>query len=233
MAQRLFTCGVAVLILGAASVSVADPITVTGGSAGFDFGDPPGLHLIFDDAEFFGGFPLGGMTLTLPANTPSNCGSGGLPVCQPGGAVNLAAEWKQQSTLPGVATIQGQEFRPFFDLSLSFQAGDALLPPLTEHVEVTVPFTMVGTIALFGDQARTTPLLSDTITGQGTASADFVDSKGGWAFIGHQYLFEPATAPIPEPGTLTLLVTGAVGTVLLRKRVVSRRRRCGRDEALT
>src|SRR5215204_5588413 len=98
MSQSLLRCALAVLLFGAASVGGADPIMVTGGSAQFDFGDPPGLHLIFNNAEFFGGFPLGGMTLTLPANTPSNCGSGGLPVCQPGGTVNLAAEWMQQST---------------------------------------------------------------------------------------------------------------------------------------
>src|SRR3954452_9656642 len=103
MSQSLLRCALAVLILGAGSVSGADPITVTGGSAGFDFGDPPGLHLIFDNAEVLGGFPLGGMTLTLPTNTPINCGSGGLAVCQPCGTVNLAAEWYQQSTPPGTA----------------------------------------------------------------------------------------------------------------------------------
>ena len=43
MAQRLLTCGVAVLILGAGSVSRADPITVTGGSAALDTGGPPGI----------------------------------------------------------------------------------------------------------------------------------------------------------------------------------------------
>ena len=171
------------------------------------------------------------MTLTLPANTPSNCGSGGFPVCQPGGTVNLAAEWKQQSTLPGIAVINGREFKPFFDLSLSFRAGDATLPPLTltpDFVGVNVPFTMDGTIALFFDQARTTPLLSDTITGRGTAGADFVNFEGGWAFIGHEYLFQPSATPTPEPGTLTLLVTGAVAIVLQRKRATAGSDRRGR-----
>jgi hypothetical protein len=230
MAQRLLTCGVALLILGAGSVSRADPITVIGGSAGFDTGDPPGFHLIFDQGELFGGFFSGGMTLDLPVNSPINCFR---PSCQPGGTVNLASEWQQQSTVAGLAIVNGQEFHPFYDLTFSFRAGDAILPPLTDHVVgVNVPFTMDGTIALFLDQAKSTPLLSGTIAGQGTASAEFVRFEGGWAFESHDYLFKP-DAPIPESGTLALLVTGAVGTLLLRKRAVPRRRRCGRDEALT
>ena len=219
MAQRLLTCGVAVLILGAGSVSGADPITVTGGSAGFDTGDAPGFHLIFEKGELFGGFFSGGMTLNFPVNSPIDCG---LPPCRPGGTVNLATEWKQQSTIAGLAIVNGQEFHPFYDLAFSFHAGDATLPPLTDDVKLTVPFTMAGTIALFLDQARTTPLLSDTIAGHGTASALFVSSEGGWAFLSHDYFFKPA-APIPEPGTLTLLVTGAVGALLLRKRAPFRR----------
>jgi hypothetical protein len=222
MAQRFLTCVVAVLMLGTGSVSGADPITVTGGVAGFDTGDPPGFHLISENAEFFGGFPLGGMTINLPVNSPGFCASGGRPPCQPGGTVNLASEWQQQSTLPGLAIINGQEFKPFYDLTFTFDAGEATLPPLTDQVRVNLPFKMNGTIALFLDQARTMPLLSDTIAGQGTTSADFIGFEGGWAFQEHEYLFEPG--PIPEPGTLVLLMTGVAGTLLQRTRAVFRTR---------
>ena len=58
-----------------------------------------------------------------------------------------------------------------------------------DEAQVNVPFTMDGTIALFLDQARTTPLLSNTIAGHGTASADFVSFEGGWAFLSHDYFF--------------------------------------------
>jgi hypothetical protein len=125
--------------------------------------------------------------------------------------------------MPGEATINGQVFQPFYDLSFSLHAGAATLPAPADGDRVTVPFTMDGTLALFLDQARTTPLLSDTIAGQGTARADFVPVEGGWAFVTQDYFFKPAEAPIPEPGTLTLLVTGAAGALLQRKRAVSRR----------
>jgi hypothetical protein len=220
VSQSLLTSAVAVLILGAGSQSRADTITITGGSAGFDEGDPPGFHLIFDEGELFGGFFLGGMTFNFPVNSPINCL---FPSCQPGDTVSLAAEWKQQSTIPGSAIINAQEFQPFYDLSFSFHAAAATLPPLTDGVQVNVPFTMDGTIALFLDPARTTPLLSGTIAGQGTANAEFRPFEGGWAFVSHDYFFEPAAAPVPEPGTLTLLVTGAVGILLQRKRAASHR----------
>jgi hypothetical protein len=160
------------------------------------------------------------MTLTLPANSPINCL---FPSCQPGDTVSLAAEWRQESTSPGVASIDGQEFRPFYDLSLSFRAGTAILPALTDLTQVNVPFTVDGTIALFLDQARTTPLLSNTLAGHGTANAEFVTFEGGWAFLSHDYFFEAAAAPVPEPGTLTLLMTGAAGLLLQPTRRVWRR----------
>jgi hypothetical protein len=69
----LLTSAVAVLILGAAAQSRADTITVTGGSAGFDEGDPPGFHLILDEGELSGGFFLGGMILNFPVNSAINC----------------------------------------------------------------------------------------------------------------------------------------------------------------
>jgi hypothetical protein len=91
----LLTSAVAVLILGAAAQSRADTITVTGGSAGFDEGDPPRFHLILDEGELSGGFFLGGMILNFPVNSAINCLS---PSCQPGDTVSLAAEW----TVPAI-----------------------------------------------------------------------------------------------------------------------------------
>jgi hypothetical protein len=229
MAQSLLRCALAVLILGAGSVSGADPIRVTAGSAGFSQGDPPEFHLIFDQGELFGDIS-NGLTLNVPANSPLRCD---FPLCQAGGTVNLSTEWKQQSIVQAGAIIDGQQLQAFYDLSLFFHAGNATLPPLTaDFVGVNVPFTMDGTVALFLDQARTTLLFSGTIAGQGTASAGFASRiPEGW-FFGHQgYLFGPAATPTPEPGTLTLLVTGAAGALLQRKRPVFWRRLRSRDKA--
>ena len=132
---------------------------------------PPGLHLVFDDAEFFGGFPLGWDDSDTSYQYTEPLRQRRAPVMSsPADTVNLAARVEAAIDTYRVATIRGQEFQgaSLNLVACPFQAGGCAPAALDRTtIEVTVPFSMVGDLSLFGDQARTTLLLSDTISGRG------------------------------------------------------------------
>jgi hypothetical protein len=157
-----------------------------------------------------------------------------------GASVNLSGVWLGYAgPVPdsGGAIVNGVHY-PF--VYFVYPSGGTFTAPsvtLTgEGLRIfTVPFTFNGVVKAFDIQSPSPddqPLFTATLVGGGTARAAFFGFEGPFGPIfdpitlpgrDHQleYVFSPSK-PVPEPGTLVLLATGAVGMVAARRR--SRRR---------
>jgi len=224
MAMRYRLLIAALLVFGiSASSARADPVTVRSGSFTVAFDDPSSFNISGD------GLVLSGLFVRIASSPQQQC----LPGCLPGATINLSAV----AGGPSAGSL-GQSFTAVLDgvpltvpnqpdtwLNLTgdfvFTAGDIVLPPLTPvgsgAVMSPAPFTFEGQVSGFRRGDPSTSIFALDLTGQGTASFRVVSSPNG-TFVAPEvtYRFEDV-APVPEPGTMMLFLTGAAGLILRRR----------------
>lgn len=141
--------------------------------------------------------------------------------CFPGELLPITATWSG-GDFPGVVSIEGETF-PIGMASgdhgsglVSFD-GSLLLPPFSGNPSVSLmtPFTFSGTLFFPFPEGQQEQRRED-LAGAGTATLQFQWSSAAsaWLYEGARYDF----APIPEPGSLMLVATGA-GALLARHRL--------------
>jgi hypothetical protein len=205
----LATC----LLLIAAKSTLADPITLTSGTAygGANFIDNPySLN-------------VAGTGFSLQQNAEGYFlpGSFGL---QAGQIVSLSGQFVVSMNFGVLATVtyNGVNYTnliPSGTLTLLHQTF-TVPSPLDANSTVTTPFSLVGTLA-FAD-INNVPLFSVDLVGSGLVTFTFNGSPGppGRYSIGDaRYTFAP---PIPEPTTVLLLSSGLLGVVTTIQRRRSR-----------
>jgi hypothetical protein len=199
-----FVAVAALTLMVMAGAASADPVRiVTSGSV---------FQLVEDGETGFGllgaGFQVNGEVSSRPAQT---CGP-----CIPGTPINLSATMTPLLFPPGSASIDGQIFESvFFDGLFNFAAGAVIVPDVPVGQDGIFPdtsFTFTGTLSGFSDISLTgPPLFALTLAGRGTASHGFFNfpsNNGSISRDGFNYEFE-STAPVPEPGSILLTVSGA------------------------
>jgi hypothetical protein len=222
-AMRLRVLAVPFLTLGIALLSSptrADPIRVTAGAL---VGDSFGAELNATGERGFAisaaGDEVGG--IYRPA---ADCNGSS---CFPGQVIPITASWSG-GDFSGVVSIEGETF-PIGMTSanhgsalVSFD-GSLTLPPFVRDPSVSLiaPFTFSG-ILFFPFPEGQHEQRREDLVGAGNATLQFQWSSAAsaWLYEGGRYDF----APIPEPGSLMLVATGA-GVLLGRRRL--RRRRVG------
>ena len=198
-------CVIALLCLAAANSAFADPINLFGDSVVYG---GPGIapigvvSLIGDRGFTFNGFAPSQAGVLAPA---FEC-----LLCSPGTIISLHA-LQIDNDLPGQATLDGVFYPNVGSLagpahaSIEF-TGAVVAPPFGQSSTaiLTTPVAFSGQFNVDGGGGnQMVALASATLTLQQT------DCCGGpaWRYAGVRYDLEPM--PVPEPGTLTLLLVGS------------------------
>jgi hypothetical protein len=202
--------------------ALADPITVTSG------------HVT---AQMTGGtFTLtgDGFSLTGAPTVPGyESGIWECSPCRASDRLNLSLSSSASGSfddLPGEFDHVQYE-RTYLAGHLGFTAGDMTSAILQAgQTSISMPFTFSGELANYESYASRAnggvPLFIAAFTGRGIATAHFTgpvaDPDGALFFADRiTYDFAPGASPTPEPASLLLFGTGAVG-LLARRRVRSR-----------
>ena len=193
----------------------ADPIRVTEGYVQWDYGDPWVFALRAAGFEAVTR-PTVAATSGMFTDPRSFCPD--IRPCAPGTPFSLNAQYSGAYLDSGI--FQGDFSRAvYFDGVLDFAAGTGAVPG---QGWVDSPFTFAGTLLGFDNPERSgTPLFSQALVGAGRASVYFQETPIAGAtgssvwFL--KYSFEDSV-PVPEPGTLLLVATGALA--------IARRRLC-------
>ena len=209
------------LLFATVKAVAADPITITGGEL---VGDRQGVAVTLAGP----GFALTGIGDSVggfwgPFNSCSPC--------VPGAPVMFNAQWSG-SDFRGTVDIGGQTYLmgsvgpDTANVAVEWVAANGVAPAFTgaTTASVTAPFTFHG-VFRYPNIPSTEPPAPVPFAGFGTATVNLVwRTESGfeyWVFDNARYVFESAN-PVPEPGTLFLIGTGAVTALVQHRR---RRRR--------
>ncbi len=200
-----FVIAVQVSATGAA----ADPVRVTSGSLSFDTGGPPGFMLLTSSGQLFEGEGF-------RVNWPATC----FFQCSPGVSIPISIFPTESDTT--FFRVDGVELFPVIDFVIS--ATSVTLGSDTgtrdgPFEEFRRPFTFAGQLTGYASPDLIgTPVFDLTLTGSGTARLSMALENGRYSFSSLDYDFD--AEPVPEPATL--LLVGAGGALILRRRQVQR-----------
>jgi len=216
-------CSVIALLLVSCRPAAANPVTITSG------------FMIFTDEP--GEFRLAGAGIDLagswfPRTVEGTFWYDRCP-CAAGSRVDFGtttyAFSTDRSAIAG-GSVGGVTYSElFYDARVTFTGPNVLAPMQLNDGEATRrsgPFDFAGRIAVFTDESLSgAPLFSGDLRGSGTAHVAFgaagEDPRGPFLLHDLVYTFE-APAPIPEPATFLLMITGLAAAVA--RRVAHRRR---------
>lgn len=201
------------IVIAAGSLEIGrtgGQLTLTGGTRGFTFvGDVSALSGVF-------------MPFVL------------CPPCPPND-IDLSATWQGLGFSGGAtATLDGRTFERVggaqsraSDLIVNF-GGSAPAPPVEgTRAVVMAPFTFSGSFRYDPDPdaPEQTRFATVMLTGSGTAIINLGRTEGipTWTYSSASYRFQ-GSDPVPEPGTMLLVATGAaLGASRLKRSLLNRR----------
>jgi hypothetical protein len=189
---------------------VVVPVTITSGGGSFNRSGAGFFQ--FSNAD--GSVLLNVETFFTAAMNPVNrCRP-----CLPGSTINLGFE-AIDGDVRGTAVFNGTNY-----LLTGFPqgfAGSVTLPTTVGDASFLLPFTLGGRLDLFlpGTSRERDVLFTLQLSGMGNVFAQFGAAAGRPDLYNITQNIYTVTAPIPEPATMTLLITGLAGVgVAVRKR---------------
>jgi hypothetical protein len=207
-----------VISLSAAADLGAEPVLIQPGSS----------YVVTNSLARDGTFDTSG-TFILPSGyvagifgrEQSNNARTGCELCSPGDPLNLSASFELRGPSYQAG---GPELSVWGEGTLNFTTPTVTvpfeIPPPLVPFYVFAPFLLTGHIELFGEPG-TVPLFAGDVIGFGRARALLLGSGESLTFgsvLEFQFTSDPS-APVPEPATVTLFLTGlaALGTRARRR----------------